>query len=60
MNKVTIKAYKWDKPYNPKSCRECDLFFRCGTCVPCDSAKVDEYWDRNEKPEWCPVGGEQG
>ena len=59
MKKLNIKVKVWDKDYEPKSCRECDLFCRCGMCIPCDSKKVEKYWDKNTKPEWCPLGKEE-
>ncbi len=54
MNKLRIQAYVWEKEYDPNSCRECDLFCRCGVCVP-SGEKVSENWDDQTKPDWCPL-----
>lgn len=52
---LQIKATVLGVTFNPKSCRDCYIFCRCGMCIPCDSAKVEDYWNNNTKPEWCPL-----
>ena len=57
MEKLKIYAYEWGKRYDPKSCRECTLFCRCGICIP-SGEKIEEFWDSKTRPGWCPVEGE--